>query len=71
MSAVPRRIGALGKEILVLYMSIRKLVFVEPKVMGASLSMGVIWFRTMSVGRRVVDALNANLFFFPGLITNV
>ena len=71
MSAVPRRIGESGNEILVLYMSMRNCILVAPNVMGASLAMGVTWFKTMSVGRRVVDASNARLSFFPCLIINV
>ena len=71
MSAVPRRIGSSGKEILVLYISIRNCSLVAPNVMGALLAMGVTWFKTMLVGRRVVDASKARQSFFPGLITNV
>ena len=56
MLAVPRRIGASGKEILVLYMLVRNFILVVPNVMGASLSTGVTWFITMSMGRRVVYA---------------
>ena len=56
MSAVPRRIGSSGEEILELYMSMRNRNFVVLKVMGASLSTGVTWFITMSVWRRVDDA---------------
>ena len=56
MLAVPRMIGASGKEILVLYISMRNYILVVPKVMGALLLKGVTWFITMSVGRRFVDA---------------
>ena len=56
MSAVPRRIGASGKEILVLYISVRNCSLVVPKVMGALLSTGVTWFITMLEGRQVVNA---------------
>ena len=52
-------------------MSTRSLIFVEPNVMGASLVMGVMRLRTMSVGRKVVDASNAMRSFFPSLTTNV
>ena len=71
MSAVPRRIGASGKEILVLYMSMRNCILVAPKVMGALLAMGVTWFKTMLVGSQVVDVSNARWLFFPCLMTNV
>ena len=57
MLAVPRRIVASRKDILVLYISVRNCSLVVPKVMGASLITGVTWFITMSEGRRVVDAL--------------
>jgi len=40
MLAVPRRIGASGKEILVLYMSMRNCILVVPNVMGALLARG-------------------------------
>ena len=40
MLAVPRRIAAPGKEILVLYISVRNCNLAVPKVMGASLSTG-------------------------------
>ena len=56
MLAVPRRIVASGKEILVLYISVRNCNFVVPKVMGASLSTGVTWFMMTLVGRQVVNA---------------
>ena len=49
--AVPRRIGASGREILVLYMSMRNCIFVVPNLMGALLSTGVTWFIAMMVGR--------------------
>ena len=71
MTAVPRRIVASGKEILVLYISTRSCILVVPKMMGASLSMGVTWFITMSVGRRFVDASQQRRSFFPVLITRV
>ena len=71
MSAVPKRIGASGKEIIVLYILIKNCSLVAPNVMVASLATGVTWFKTMSVGRRVVDASNARRSFLPGLITNV
>ena len=72
MSAVPSRIGLFGKDILVLYsMSMRNCILVAPNVMGESLAMGVTWFKTMLVGRQVVDALKARRLFFPSLITNV
>ena len=47
MSAVPSRIGTFGKEILVLYVSMRNCILVTPNVMGALLAMGVTWFKTM------------------------
>ena len=56
MLDVPRRIGASGKEILVLYMPMRNCILVVPKVMGALLSTGVTWFIAMLVGRQVVYA---------------
>ena len=57
MSAVPRRIGLSGKEILVLYISMRNCILVIPKVMGALLTTGVTWLITILEGRQVVDAL--------------
>ena len=71
MLAVPRRIGASVKEILVLYMSMRNCILVIPNVMGAPMSMGVTWFIKISVGRWVVDASYQRRSFFPGLITRV
>ena len=55
-SAVPRRIGLSGKEIFVLYISIRNCNLVVPKVMGALLTTVVTWFIIMLEGRQVVDA---------------
>ena len=69
--AVPNIIGTFWKDVLVLYVSMRYCVLVAPNVMGALLAMGVTWFKTMSVGRWVVDASNASQLFFPGLITSV
>ena len=66
-----RRIGASGKEILVLYISMRNCTLVVPKVMGALLLTGLTWFITMLVGRRFVDASYQRRLFFPGLITRV
>ncbi len=40
MSAVPSRISTFGKEILVLYISMRNCILVAPNVMGALLAMG-------------------------------
>ena len=71
MSAVSKRIGVSGKEILVFYMSMRNCILVVPNVMGALLAMGVTWFMTMSVGIRIVDASQQRRSFFPGLITRV
>ena len=71
MSAVPSRIGPFGKEILVLYISMRNCILVAPNVMGALLDMGVTWFKTMLVGSWVVEASNARRSFFPCLMTSV
>ena len=71
MSAVPSRIGPFGKEILVLYISMRNFILVAPNVMGASLAMGVTWFKTMSVRSQVVDASQQRQLFFPCLMTRV
>ncbi len=71
MLAVPSRIGTFGKEILVLYISMRNCILVAQNVMGALLAMGVTWFKTMSVGNRVVEASNARRLFFPCLMTSV
>ena len=71
ISDVPSRISLFGKEILVLYILMRNCILVTPNVIGALLTMGVTFFKKMSVGSWVVDASNARWSFFPCLMTNV